>query len=145
MKREERVSFATCAELLNRTSDLWKSSPSKNPFGFVCAVYRKTSRSATARIRPPGTRKTAKPTSTTPKDTDEKSEERFYRLSRIPHCRKFGGPLPRTSFFHSRVVLLSLSVGDVWPRASVPRSANRHLPFFPPAKLPPPPLRITIN
>src|SRR5438034_2945350 len=110
VKREERVSFATCAELFNRTSDLWKSSPSRNPFGFACAVYRKTSRSATARIRPPGTRKTAKSTSTTWKDTDGKSEERFYRLSRIPHCRHFGGPLPRMSFFRSRVVLLPLSV-----------------------------------
>ena len=134
MKREERVSFATCAELLNQTSDLWKSSPSRNLSGFACAVYRKTSRSATVRIRPPGTRKTAKPTSTMWKDTDEKSEARFYRLS--PHCRKFEDPLPRVRFFRSRVVLLPLSVfqppGHVWPgqvyrivRIAICRSSRR--------------------
>ena len=69
-----RGNVLLCGELLNRISDLWKSSPSRNPSGFACAVFLRTSRSATARIRLPGTRKTAKPTSTTQKDIATKSD-----------------------------------------------------------------------
>ena len=77
MKQEERVSFVTCAELLNRTSDLWKSSPNKNRSGFACAVFRKISRSATGRTRPRATRQRAKLTSTTQKDTVAKCKVRL--------------------------------------------------------------------
>ena len=66
--------FLLCAELLNRTSDLWKSSPNKTPSGFACAVFPKTSRFATARTRPPETRKTARLTSTTQKGIATKSD-----------------------------------------------------------------------
>jgi hypothetical protein len=77
-----------CGELLNRISDLWKSSPNKNPSGFACAVYRKISRSATARIRPPGTRKTAKLTNTTQKDIVAKCKARLCGSSNPENYRR---------------------------------------------------------
>ncbi len=55
-----RGNVLLCGELLNRISDLWKSSPF-----------------ATARTRPPETRKTARLTSTTQKDIDAKCKARL--------------------------------------------------------------------
>ncbi len=72
-----RGNVLLCGELLNRISDLWKSSPNRSPSGFACAVFPKTSRFATARTRPPETRKTARLTSTTQKDIDAKCKARL--------------------------------------------------------------------
>ncbi len=69
-----RGNVLLCGELLNRISDLWRSSPNKNPSGFACADSPRTSRSATDHTRRRATRKTAKLTNTTRKDIATKSD-----------------------------------------------------------------------